>query len=218
MRKILITLILIFSSFASYCQHPYIQKLKTIAQITFPDKPTINPISPDTIYACEDKQGDIYIAQSSGIDQGAMKTLYNNSLDALYNGIMIGSIGPADGKAFYKSHINLQGIDGFEFACKRYTNGKILYNYEQLFYINGALIYCTCLCPDSVSPNNYRINNFLSTLKINIRTDQIGQKNISNLGFIAGHISAIVATFGIIAAIIFLVVFLVKRPNNKKIK
>ena len=216
MRKTLITLILIFSSFTSYCQHPYVQKLKSVAEITFPDTPKAVSTEADTVYIYRNIENSIYMAQCSPAEKNIGDLLNPHILDTLYNNYIGGAVGSVKGKIFYKKTFTEQGLNGIEFDYKANLKGIPYYAYHRAFYFNNFLVGYGYFSKDSLQRNDKKIGSFFNTFKLKIKPGDIRQKNASDLGYIAGGIFAIVSIFGIIALVIFLIVFIVKKLSNKK--
>ncbi len=215
MRKILITLILIFFSFDSYCQHPYKQNLQDIATITFPDTPKTKIISAETFYYFHDK-GSTYICEAMPLSTSLSDILKGNSIDSLYTVFINSALAPTKSHTFYKNNIIANDLKGVEFGFKFQAKGRTCYSYQNVFYLNDVLINYSYLSLDSLNKNDKRITDFFKTFKLTIKKEEIRQSNAAELGHITAYIFMAFVIIGIIALFGFGIVFIIRKVTYKK--
>jgi len=210
MRKILITFILIFSSVASYCQHPYKQNLQDLATIIFPDTPKTKVISDETFYYSRDK-GSTYLCEAMSLTTSLSDILKGNSLDSLYTVFINSALAPTASHAFYKNNIVVNDLKGVEFGFRLQAKGRTFYSYQNVFYLNDVLINYSYLTPDSISKDDNKITDFFKTFKLAIKKEEIRQSNAAELGHITAYIFMAFTIIGIIALFGFGIVFIIRK-------
>ena len=215
MRKILITLILLFLSVASYCQHPYKQNLQGIATITFPDTPKVKIISAQTFYILYQERSG-YLCEAMPLNSSLRDLLSGDGIDTLYDSFINGVLTTTQGHIFYKNNIIVNNLKGVEFGLKSITKGKIYYSYQNVFYLNDVLINYSYLSLDSISKNDKKIANFFETFNLTIHKNEIRQSNAAELGHITGKIIAVLTIIGLIALFGFGIVFIIRKVTYKK--
>jgi len=208
MKKILISVFILFNSITAYCQHPYIQDLQSEAQIIFPDTPKIEFDDGATYYNFTGNSR-IYFAQVIDLNKINPNSINSNIPDDIYNQFISSAINPLKGVLFYHEKIEINGIKGVAFNYKCRLKGNNYYAYQQVFHFKQALMSYSLLSPDSLSIEDKNIKSFFGTFKLTpVKAAQIKEN------------SSMMAGIYMTAAFLFWssIIFYVVRRNRKKKK
>ncbi|WP_183579823.1 hypothetical protein HDF18_25825 [Mucilaginibacter sp. X5P1] len=165
MKKTFITLFIILNSIIAYCQHPYIQDLRSLAQVTFPDTPEVKYSDGASYYIYRNKDNDLYFAQVTDLNKINPDSIDSRNPDNIYTQFINGILRPIKGEIFYTEKIKNGGFDGIEYDYKCELKSITYYGYQQVFRFNNSLISYSLLSPDSLIRSDKKINSFFSTFK-----------------------------------------------------
>jgi hypothetical protein len=188
--------------------------LKNVATITFPDTPKINISSQDTVFTTVNN-GAIYLAGAMNAQKSFKELLTKHVLDSMYNGVISGTLESSHGKLIYKKNIVVHNLEGMEFGYTALVKNRILYGYNQTFYLNNTLINYGRWSADSLRSNSKEVTDFFGTFKLTIPEDEIRQNNSEDIGYGVGYFIGKIAFIGIICLIGGIVVFIIIKITNK---
>src|SRR6187402_2829770 len=172
MKARFIFLLLLLPCIATYAQHPYVQKFDNLAQITFPDTPTVKHVEASGSDVYYISRGVGYVAQNSDMEK-TFADLFTMSNDSIYNGFIKGTLSGTKGKLLKKKKIKLGEITGVEFSYKAPLNGVITYRRQRLIYTNSKIIMFGIWSADSLSDNDKPTTDFFNTFKLNISNREV---------------------------------------------
>lgn len=212
MKRLILSLLFAIHSLFAWCQysHNYIQNIQQIARVTFPDTPKMSTTKSGVIYTL--KYNGLVYATSFGVANGLGDFVNPRPLDSFYNDGIKGITQDTSAKLIYKKVIVAEGVKGLEFEC--ITNGinNNSYLFSREFFFNQRMVVQMIWFPHAVQRNDNRINTFFNTFKLSIKPSEI-QQGTSAIIFSAIKYALIVIM--VLAVIIALIVFLVRRSNSK---
>ncbi|HEX3386253.1 MAG TPA: hypothetical protein VHS53_13730 [Mucilaginibacter sp.] len=214
MKRLILSLLLITYSIASWCQYPdkHIQDLQQVARVTLPDSPVVRHTKRGLVYTVS-YDGLIYTASGAVIKQGLGDIIQSDPLDSIYVSAINGIVRTTNGKLLYKKDITEQGLKGMEFETSS-VDSLAKYNlFYRIFYFNDKLVIQGIWCPQDVQRTDDRINTFFNTFKLTIKPGDIRQ-GTSVIIFSAVKYALIIVLA--LAVIVALIVFLARRSNSKQ--
>jgi hypothetical protein len=215
MKKNKLTFLILLYAFPAFCQHSYKQQLYDLATITFPDTPKVQHDTDRTFYSVAIHRR-LYIAQVGKAGKSLKELFTSQSDDTVYAQVIKGSLSGTNGKLMYKKKIEVNGLQGVEFAYTAIINSQNYYRYHQLFFFNSTLISYGYWTPDSLQRDNKDLRAFFGTFKLAIDDDDVRQDNVSEIAYRFGYLIGALAIVGVLVAIGFGVVYIIKRIAFKK--
>jgi hypothetical protein len=210
MKKLVaIFVIYLIYSTAAYCQHPYNLNLGGIAIITFPDTPKTRIVKSKKFYICNYDKCN-YAAQILPLSDDSTDAEVDN-LDSLFSGFFISVRKKINGPILYKNKITISNSPGYEFGFKSISNGKTYFGYQRVLYFDEVLIDYSFLTADSLRKNDKKIESFFKTFKTTISEYQIRQRNDVKLGHTIGKMVVALIEIGLVALIVFGIVYTIKK-------
>ena len=174
-------LLIIFSTFSSqgFAQR-YIQPFSNIGKITFPSKPKLKIVEPDTSYTVKDQSNNLYSFtlhsyrdnEDFSLDSGS------NDLRDLYKGFIKQLTSQPNISLIYKHNLLINGLDGIEiiYAVKS-PNLNIGYTcYHRILYVNRTIYnYGFATFNNSDHSNFDKKNEFLNSFLITEKKENLYQ-------------------------------------------
>jgi hypothetical protein len=217
MKKIAFIILIAFSAIRCYGQHPYIQTLKTLAVITFPDTPKMADSTGDIVYS-KNVNYNYYFTQISDQSQSFSDVINASSDDSVYTNFIRSTLKNNSGKLIYRHHINTQGLSGTEYAYTAFRDSTKEYRYRQLFYFNNTMILNGVTSGDSLKRSDTVLTNYFNSFKLTIRKSEIVQSGSVNLGKGVGYAFAVLLAIAVIIALIAGIIATIrKRVANRNI-
>ena len=214
MKKTFIIILFGLYSITAYCQHRFVLNLKHIATIAFPDTPKVKYAVGDTMYVAATETGVIYLAAATPMQKSIKDMTNPHILDSIYSGIIIGTLKSAHGKVLYKKNILVNNLNGVEFGYSIFIKNRLLYGYNQAFYLNNTLINYGRWSADSLKSNSKELKDFFGTFKLTIDADNARQDNSTEIAYGVGRFIGIGLVIGVIALFGFLIVLIIKKVTK----
>ncbi|RWY50242.1 hypothetical protein [Mucilaginibacter gilvus] len=219
MKRIILILVFLLTSIAAFCQLKYVQNLKNIARISFPDTPKLKSLSAETLVYYYRGESESYIVQVSRIKK-SLKDLFTDSVNyKFYNAFIEGSLESTKAKLIYKKNVLVDSLEGVEYLYTLKQSGKKMYNYNRLVFFNDTLVNLSLWSLDSLKRNDSKINAYFNSFKVTIPDDSIVSENATELGHKTGYLIGVLMVICIPVGIGLAIVFLLKKiiyRNSKK--
>jgi len=215
MKKLTLIVLAIFYSITGFGQHTFVQNIKGMARITFPDTPKIVKAPPDTVYTLNNN-GLYYTARIFKIKINTHYRFMKHIADTVYNNLEKVYVKGANGTIIYKNKTLVDGWNGFEFAYKKQTlPGSNQYIYYQSLYLNDSLFVCSVWSNDSLRKDDKNLKAFFTTFKVTLSDDDVRQDNTSDIARNLGMFIGKMIGYGLVVIIIGLlglgVVFIIRK-------
>jgi hypothetical protein len=179
MRKIVIAFLLIFGSIPAYCQHPFIQDLKNLATITFPDTPQIKK-TPGRDYYSFQTNGVMYMASVSRYYNSLGDKFTHDLTDTAYASLLREVSRLNESKLFYQTKIKINGLKGIEYAFVSTDDSSKYYRYHRALYLNNTLVIYGLNSFDSLKIDQTALHDFYAAFKVTAPNAERSQETIAD--------------------------------------
>ncbi|HZY39424.1 MAG TPA: hypothetical protein VFE53_22365 [Mucilaginibacter sp.] len=206
MKKIVPLILVVLLPFAAFSQQAYKLDLNHIATISFPDTPRLELSSGQRVYTLT--HGDsLYIACATPINRflGLFGSALNNSF---YTGVIKGTLKQSHGKLLYRRSIQMNNINGVEFAYKAVFDSVNYYCYHQAFNVKSTLVFYGYWSRDSLQNDDKKMRAFFGSFKL---TDSQPAGPRTSVAYKMGFALGIILIVGVIILVGIGIVFLIRR-------
>jgi len=207
----IITLFCVFLGWVSIAQaqHPYVQSLKHIVEVTFPGTDTVKETANKINCAFKDERIS-YGALLVKLQHEPNSFFTKHIKDSVYAEVLRSF--PKGGTVFYKNDFTWNGLQGLAFANIQPDdlNGK--YRYYQCLYFNHSVLYLSVWSLDSLRVDDKRITGFFNSLKFTVDRSKIDQDNMADKLF--SGTTALIIVFVLLGVVLIIVVKKKKAWKN----
>jgi hypothetical protein len=190
-------------------QHPYVQSLKQVVEVTFPGKDTVKE-SANKINCAYKSERISYGALLVKLQHEPNSFFTKHIKDSVYAEVLRSF--PKGGTVFYQKNFTWNGLQGLAFANVQPTdlNGK--YRYYRCLYFNHSILYLSVWSLDSLRVDDKRITGFFYSLKLTEARSKIDQDNMADKLF--SGTTALIIVFVLLGVVLTIVVKKKKAWKN----
>ncbi|MCW3117384.1 MAG: hypothetical protein JWM28_1466 [Chitinophagaceae bacterium] len=216
MKKILSTILLLFSILQLFGQTGYKQKIRELISITFPQKPEILDTLGQSSYQFMDSSA-VYSVIAQKIDQEKM-AVETDQISEIYDNLIKGMLNASQGKLISKKQFEIDGLKGSDIESVSKANPNLPdLRFRRILLVNNTIftINFWTLSENRQTTETAR-TKFFNSLTIIADKTTLSQGTEKSGLFTFGYITGIFFSWVFIAGVIAGIILLIRRLTRKK--